>query len=144
MLRSLSERTVPIEEWYLLVLSSLPIDLRHLTDLADHEIAVIRETLPPTRAVNIRYGIIHIPFTVHPLAVEHDSPYGTQPAGAQYGKILGNNVQSARDEQEQHPVLATDLPEPDAVIKQNDLPTHPPTVAPKARRCLGSTASAFY
>lgn len=61
----------PIGEQFLFVLTSSPVDLRGLADLVNYDLAIARDTpqLPPKRP-KIRYDVLHVPFTLHPLQTE--------------------------------------------------------------------------
>ncbi|KAI9373579.1 caspase domain-containing protein [Aspergillus egyptiacus] len=126
-----------IDEQFLFVLTSSPIELRDLADSVNYDLAAARDVPPPPpKPLKIRYDIIHVPVTVHPKAMEHSIAAN---ADVQYSRCPDDATPAhrARFSEKDNASLATDLDEPDAIADLND-PLESPQLTVTSRGYLGA------
>ncbi|KAL6231301.1 hypothetical protein BDW75DRAFT_47989 [Aspergillus navahoensis] len=107
----------PIDEQFLFVLTNSPVDVRDLADSVNFDLTAARDMPPiPAKPIKIRYDIVHVHFTVHPLADEQESPIAiAQSARAQHDEISTNSFRSLNEKEKA--IRAADLPEPNAITE---------------------------
>ncbi|KAI9927509.1 hypothetical protein ASPWEDRAFT_44856 [Aspergillus wentii DTO 134E9] len=113
-------KKVPIEENYVFVITSSPVDLRHLTDSESLNVRLVRDTAVATNSVNIRYDILHVPFDIRPVEEE------PQPAEEER-QIELPDMEHTEDKE----CPADGLPDCDCLPECESLPEFPPMDMPK-------------
>ncbi|KAL3429046.1 hypothetical protein BDV09DRAFT_190463 [Aspergillus tetrazonus] len=110
----------PIDEQFLFVLTNSPVDIRDLADSVNFDLTAARDMPPiPAKPIKIRYDVLHVHFTVHPLADEQESPIAiAQSARAQHDEISTNSFRFLNEKEKA--IRAADLPELNAITEVDD------------------------
>ncbi|KAF5626374.1 Caspase domain protein [Fusarium tjaetaba] len=130
---------VPVDEQFLVLFTSSPVDLGDLVDSVNYDLSASRTAPPPAKPVRIHYDILHISYTLHPLLAEADAISAHTGAEDNQEKYTNLVWQPVDNNQEQGiGVPATDLPGPHEVFPETELdddPTLGPiTVASRVRK----------
>ncbi|KAF9766074.1 hypothetical protein IL306_001551 [Fusarium sp. DS 682] len=117
----------PVDEQFLVLITSSPVDLGDLVDSVNYDLSASRTVLPsPKKPDRVRYDILHISYTLHPLLAQADA-VSARPDAEDGQGISTNLVRQLvdKDREQGIGVPAADLPGPDEVFLEAETDEYP-------------------
>lgn len=111
-----------VQEEFLFILSSSPMDLRCLAESFNHDPSVHRDAQGFT-STPVLYDIIHVPFSLNPLPEPKEDI-------VQEVEVTLEAI-STRDDETKDAILASNIPSPDVTPEREHIPSFPAAFASK-------------